>query len=127
MASVSVANNGQEAIDLLLQQRFDCVLMDVQMPVMDGLEATRQIRSHPALADTHIIGLSANVGKEDQERCFAAGMDNFISKPFVPDLLYAAIAQGVAQARREQEPLRVAAESMPKQDQVFGDTRPGVV
>jgi len=127
VASVSIANNGQEAIDLLLKQRFDCVLMDVQMPVMDGLEATRQIRSNPALAVTHIIGLSANVGKEDQERCFAAGMDNFIRKPVFPELLYAAIAQCVAQAQRVQEPLRVAAESMPKQDQSTSKDHPGTI
>jgi two-component system, sensor histidine kinase and response regulator len=95
-ANVSIASNGQEAIDLLHKRRFDCVLMDVQMPVMDGLEATRQIRSNPALAGTHIIAMTANSGREDRARCIAAGMDNFISKPVHADHLYAVIAQAIA-------------------------------
>jgi len=90
---VSIASNGQEAIEMLLKRRFDCVLMDVQMPVMDGLEATRQIRGNPELAGTHIIAMTANAGKEDKARCFAAGMNNFIGKPVAFEQLYAVIAQ----------------------------------
>src|SRR5471030_3339255 len=68
-ATVCVANNGKEAIDLLLKERFDCVLMDVQMPVMDGYETTRLIRAHPKLSATLIIAMTANAGRDDQERC----------------------------------------------------------
>ena len=92
-ASVSIANNGLEAVNTLLNQRFDCVLMDVQMPVMDGLEATRQIRANPLLAGTHIVAMTANAGAEDRARCFAAGMDKFISKPVFADKLYIAISE----------------------------------
>ncbi len=92
-ARVSVANNGQEVIDMLMVQRFDIVLMDVQMPVMDGLEATRKIRSTPALADICIIAMTANARREDKEQCFAAGMDEFISKPVFADKLYSVLAQ----------------------------------
>ena len=95
-ANVSIASNGQEAIELLLKRRFDCILMDVQMPVMDGLEATWQIRSNPATAGTPIIAMTANSGREDKARCFAAGMNNFISKPVDADQLYAVIAQSIA-------------------------------
>ena len=97
-AGVSIANNGQEAIDMLLGRHFDCVLMDVQMPVMDGLEATRRIRANPALAGTHIIAMTANTGMDDRARCFAAGMDNFISKPIFADQLYSVIVHGMAAA-----------------------------
>jgi two-component system sensor histidine kinase/response regulator len=91
-ATVVIANNGKEAIDLLLKERFDCVLMDVQMPVMDGFEATRFIRSHAKLKDTLVIAMTANAGREDQQRCLAAGMDEFLTKPIAPNLLFTMIA-----------------------------------
>ncbi|MYM39295.1 CHASE domain-containing protein [Duganella qianjiadongensis] len=96
-ATVCVANNGKEAIDLLLKECFDCVLMDVQMPVMDGYEATRLIRAHPKLSDTLIIAMTANAGMVDQERCLAAGMDEFISKPVAPTLLFNMLARWMRQ------------------------------
>ncbi len=92
-AHVVLAGNGQEALDLLRVQQFDCILMDVQMPVMDGLAATRQIRATPTLASNIIIALTANAGIEDQERCRVAGMDDFISKPISPKQLYATLAK----------------------------------
>lgn len=98
-ARVSIVSNGQEAIDMLKKRRFDCVLMDMQMPLMDGLEAARQIRSNPALADLPIVAMTANAGHEDRSRCFAAGMDYFVSKPVFPDQLYAVVAQCLASAR----------------------------
>ncbi len=112
---VSIANNGQEAIDMLLKQRYSCVLMDVQMPVMDGLEATRQIRGNPQLSDTYIIAMTANARKEDQTRCFAAGMDNFITKPVFFDQLYAMIVLGLAgrgQSKVLLEPVLIASPSI---------------
>ena len=96
-AVVTLANNGQEAIDWLLKAHFDCVLMDIQMPVMDGLEATRQIRANPALSCMPVIGLTADAGQEGQQRCFEAGMNAFVSKPFDPDRLFAVLAAWLAQ------------------------------
>ncbi len=96
-ATVVIANNGKEAIDLLLKERFDCVLMDVQMPVMDGFEATRIIRSHPKLKDALVIAMTANAGKEDQQRCLAAGMNEFLTKPIAPHLMFSMIAQCLAE------------------------------
>ena len=92
-ATVVVANNGREAIDLMLKQRFDCVLMDVQMPVMDGFEATRMIRADPRLRDTVVIAMTANAGKDDQARCLSAGMNEFITKPIAPNLMFDVIAK----------------------------------
>jgi signal transduction histidine kinase/CheY-like chemotaxis protein/HPt (histidine-containing phosphotransfer) domain-containing protein len=88
-----VASNGKEALDLLRHEHFDCVLMDTQMPLMDGLEATRLIRGDAALAEIPVIAMSANVSGEDRERCLAAGMNGFIGKPFKGEDLYAALAR----------------------------------
>ena len=93
---VCVANNGKEALDLLQQERFDCVLMDVQMPVMDGFEATRQIRAQAELAGLRVIAMTANAESEDRARCMAVGMDDFLPKPIMPDLLYATLAKWVS-------------------------------
>jgi PAS domain S-box-containing protein len=77
-----VAADGQETIDALERQVYDLILMDVQMPVMDGLEATRRIRARYTGEDRpHIVALTANVMAGDREACFAAGMDDFLSKP----------------------------------------------
>lgn len=92
-AIVSVAGTGEEALDLLRRQHFDCVLMDVQMPVMDGFEATRQICADPALAGIPVIAMTANASKGDRESCFAAGMDDFIGKPFKLHTFYATLAK----------------------------------
>jgi two-component system, sensor histidine kinase and response regulator len=91
-SSVCLANNGAEALDLLAQAAFDCVLMDVQMPLMDGLEATRRIRADPALAATRVLAMTATATKDDRERCLQAGMDDFIAKPIQPALMYQKIA-----------------------------------
>ncbi|SFD20729.1 CHASE domain-containing protein [Massilia yuzhufengensis] len=92
-AAVLVAGNGVEALEALARQRFDCVLMDVQMPVMDGFEATRRIRADPRLAPTLVIAMTANAGVDDRARCLEAGMDEFLTKPVVPELLAATIAR----------------------------------
>jgi|GEM_PF-3359855 len=78
-----VAANGFEAIDALKRQQYDIVFMDVQMPEMDGLEATRRIIEKWDKHRPCIIAMTANVMKEDREACLVAGMDDFISKPFV--------------------------------------------
>ena len=117
-ATVVVANNGREAIDLMLKERFDCVLMDVQMPVMDGFEATRLIRADRRLADTLVIAMTANAGKEDRERCMDAGMDEFVTKPIAPNLMFETIARCLSLRprrngrRRAPQPSDVAATRM---------------
>ena len=94
-AAVVVANNGREAIALMLRHRFDCVLIDLQMPVMDGFETTRVIRSDPRLRDAVIIALTANAGRDDQTRARACGMDEFVTKPVSPNVLFEVIARAL--------------------------------
>ncbi|WP_317202679.1 PAS domain S-box protein, partial [Janthinobacterium sp.] len=104
-ASVCLANNGVEALDLLRQAQFDCVLMDVQMPLMDGLEATRRIRADPRLAGVRVLAMTATATSEDRVRCVDAGMDDFISKPIQPAMMYQTIANWLPE--REPAPVPV--------------------
>ncbi len=87
---VVVANNGQEAIDLLERQHFDLVLMDVQMPIMDGFETTVAIREGEKASGAHIpiIAMTASAMKGDREQCLSAGMDAYIAKPISANELY---------------------------------------
>ena len=89
---VVIAENGQVALDKLADETFDLVLMDCQMPVMDGFEATRKIRADGRWKDLPIIAMTANVMKEDRELTVEAGMDDFLCKPVEPDKVYATLA-----------------------------------
>ncbi len=88
-----IVNNGHEAVALLKQQTFDLVLMDVQMPEMDGISATKRIREHEKSTHGHIpiIAMTAHVMKEDRIRCLAAGMDGYLTKPINSEEVEAAI------------------------------------
>jgi len=88
--TVTVAGDGRVALAALEKQAFDLVLMDVQMPVMDGFEATAGIRSQEKATGAHIpiIAMTAHAMKGDRERCLAAGMDGYIAKPIQPKELY---------------------------------------
>ncbi len=84
-ASVDVAENGREAVAKLFSaesRRYDVILMDVQMPVLDGVSATRLIRSRPDYAEIPIIAMTAHVLEEERQICLAAGMNDFIGKPY---------------------------------------------
>ncbi|UOG92441.1 MAG: ATP-binding protein [Candidatus Thiothrix sulfatifontis] len=95
---VTVVVNGREALESWQQQRPDVILMDMQMPVMDGVEATLLIRAHEQMTGTHtpIIALTANVLASDRERCLQAGMDDFLSKPFELPVLLAVLERATA-------------------------------
>ena len=84
---VVIVSDGQKVLQQLEKQSFDLVLMDCSMPVMDGFEATRKIRENPKFKDIRIIALTAHSLKGDRERCFAAGMDDYLPKPLNLDLL----------------------------------------
>ncbi|WP_295006437.1 response regulator [uncultured Dechloromonas sp.] len=86
---VDIAENGREAVTMVQESSYDLVLMDMQMPELDGVEATKQIRALTNVSEIPIIAMTANVMKEDRERCLAAGMNDFIAKPIICDELYA--------------------------------------
>jgi len=90
---VSVVNNGQEVLDILVKQDFDLILMDAQMPVMDGLEATRKVREMESPQGKHIpiIALTARAMSGDRKKCLDAGMDGYVSKPIDRGQLYETI------------------------------------
>ena len=96
--NVSVAGNGLIALGMLETQQFDAILMDCQMPVMDGFEATRRIRSQARLAHVPILAMTANAMSGDRERCLAAGMNEHISKPINQDALAVTLARWIAPA-----------------------------
>ena len=91
--SVEFAENGEDAVNAATNRAFDLILMDMRMPVMDGLQATKAIRDLPTTAAmTPIIALTANARREDEAACLAAGMDGFISKPIDTQRLFDTIA-----------------------------------
>ncbi|OYV02184.1 MAG: hypothetical protein CFE45_01510, partial [Burkholderiales bacterium PBB5] len=87
--AVDVANNGREALDMASATTYDLILMDMQMPVMDGLAATREIRRLPSHGQTPILAMTANAFGDDRQACLDAGMDDHLAKPVDPELLYA--------------------------------------
>jgi CheY-like chemotaxis protein/HPt (histidine-containing phosphotransfer) domain-containing protein len=97
---VLIATNGREALEILERETVDAVLMDLQMPVMGGFEATRVIREREVARDrrTPIIAMTAHAMKGDRERCLEAGMDDYVSKPVKPSDLVAALERAVPRA-----------------------------
>jgi len=92
---VDLAVNGQDALDQLARSHYDVVLMDLQMPVMDGLTACKLLRGNPAYKDMPVIALTANVDQIDKDRCRQAGMNDHLSKPVVPEQLYSALLRSI--------------------------------
>jgi CheY-like chemotaxis protein len=86
-ARVDISEDGQDAVDRMRIESYDLVLMDLQMPIMDGFEATEHIRE-VLKSKVPIIGLSANALNGERERSLEKGMDEYVSKPFKPELLY---------------------------------------
>lgn len=99
--SVTLANNGQEALDILAQsdKHFDGILMDCQMPVMDGYMATQLIRQQPAFADMPILAMTANAMSDDREKVLAAGMNEHIAKPIDIEQLFFTFARWIKPKR----------------------------
>ena len=90
---VMEAENGEEALAAVAKQRPDLILMDIQLPVMDGYEATRRIKADPALSNIPVIAVTSYALSGDEEKARAAGCDDFVPKPFSPRQLLAKIRQ----------------------------------
>ncbi|MBF0374700.1 MAG: response regulator, partial [Alphaproteobacteria bacterium] len=88
---VDIAANGAIAVAMVAETNYDAVLMDMQMPVMDGMEATRRIRADRRFVDLPIIAMTANAMESDRRLCLEAGMNDHVAKPFNPDDLYGVI------------------------------------
>ena len=109
---LSIATNGQIALDKLSQQHFDLVLMDCQMPVMDGYQATQAIRKRPELANLPVVAMTANAMAGDRDMCIRAGMNDHIAKPIEVNVLYQTLLKYLAPAS-ETVAVVTSAQTMP--------------
>lgn len=94
---VDCAENGEQAMEMVKQNDYALILMDKQMPKMDGLEATRQIRKLDKGRDIPIVAMTANAFAEDRQECLDAGMNDFLTKPVMPDILYSTLYKWLSQ------------------------------
>jgi CheY-like chemotaxis protein len=92
---VDVATDGQQAVDMLARERYDCVLMDCRMPVMDGFAATRALRERPELRDLPVIAMTGDTLESDRRKALAAGMNDHIAKPINIDEVLATLARWI--------------------------------
>lgn len=97
---VDLAENGREAVEMLREGDYDLVLMDMQMPVMDGIDATRAIRTSLGLRELPIVAMTANALPADRQRCIDAGMNDFLAKPIEPEQLWKTLSQWISPAFR---------------------------
>ena len=97
---VDIAEDGCIALEKLKQKKYDLVFMDIQMPNMDGLSATQQIRQEMNLVDLPIIAMTAHAMKGDREKCLSCGMNDYISKPIEPIELYKVLEQWLLSLKR---------------------------
>jgi two-component system sensor histidine kinase/response regulator len=119
---VDIVGNGREAVDAVARERYDVVLMDIQMPELDGLEATRVIRSSPSGAGLRIVAVTAHASDVDRERCLAAGMNDYLSKPFKARDLFTAVEGWGEPAAASAPPRESAAVSAPVDVTGFRDS-----
>jgi PAS domain S-box-containing protein len=111
--NVTIANNGREAVHLVSKQSFAAILMDLQMPQMDGFEATQVIRESLGMKEIPIIAMTANAMAEDRDKCLAVGMNDHVPKPINPDQLFATLIKWVP---KQSVPVMKTAKSAPVKD-----------
>jgi PAS domain S-box-containing protein len=132
--AVEIAGTGTQAVEMAGSKCFDAVLMDIQMPEMDGYEATRRIRKDPALFSLPIIAMTAHAMKGDEEKCLSAGMDGYVSKPINQNRLFQTLWKLIRRkqqpaAAEERKPLTLAdekTEDQMKESQALPTHLPGI-
>ena len=112
--NVSTVENGKEAVAIVVREMFDAVLMDLQMPVMDGLTATQEIRKDARLSSLPIIAMTANAMADDRDRCLKAGMNDHITKPIDPKVMFATLAKWVTSKPRVSDVSRGGEDKVPE-------------
>jgi len=123
---IDIAENGKVAVEKAFETGYDIILMDMQMPVMDGIEATKQIRANPALGKVPIIAMTANAMQADRELCLEAGMNDHIAKPFDPNQLFATLVKWLphdakrtpAAGKPKGKPAKKATGKLPKLEKI---------
>ena len=125
---VETAENGRLAVALFQQKSFDLLLLDIQMPELDGLQATQRIRALPGGGSIPIVALTANVLSAQKEQCLAVGMNDFVAKPVIPEALYAVLGKYLRAAEEgsdpvASEPTTNAAPELPQLGQEFKQER----
>lgn len=117
---VETANNGKEAIQMLTSSSYDLVLMDIQMPEMDGYTATQEIRKNPQYQSLPIIAMTAHAMKGVREKCLEAGMNDYITKPIVIEQLFSTIAEWLAELAKKPEGRLTQEEKLIKEPEGHG-------
>ena len=111
---VDMAENGRLALERLATRQYDAVLMDMQMPVMDGVTATELIRREPGHQNLPIIAMTANAMQQDRDKCLAAGMNDFVAKPIDPDMLFNTLLRWIPEQPRRPKGARDAGKGQPE-------------
>lgn len=128
--AVEIANNGEEAVNMTNKSQYDIVLMDMQMPIMDGLEATKTIRQKFSKNDLPILAMTANASDADRDKCLEAGMNAHITKPIDPNLLFAGLAKWIKEKNSKlinDEKTLISAKEEIKVPEIYGlDSRLGL-
>jgi two-component system sensor histidine kinase/response regulator len=117
---VDIADNGQVALDRVAQSAYELVLMDMHMPVMDGIAATEAIRRDPRWGSLPIVAMTANAMQQDRDRCRAAGMDDFLMKPINPEQLWDMLLKWIRRPAHEPAALPADPEPEPPGDPLAG-------
>ncbi len=127
---VEIANNGEEAVNMTNKSQYDIVLMDMQMPIMDGLEATKTIRQKFSKNDLPILAMTANASDADRDKCLEAGMNAHITKPIDPNSLFAGLAKWIKEKNSKlinDEKTLISAKEEIKVPEIYGlDSRLGL-
>ena len=113
---ITIANNGSEAVTMIEEKNYDLVLMDCQMPIMDGYEATRAIRKEKRFTNLPIVAMTANAMQGDREKCINAGMNDHVSKPISTKELFAALAKWIPPREKQAQKENVSAAGTKKEE-----------